>query len=217
MLKRIVCFEEEVPSYASPMEHYERPLYRKKIKFNELNFGFDEFGYRAPLRYATRKPVFVKPKSLLNSKGQFLVELTEKNVYLPKLVGKAQDLGLTVSGDGASPVGEHLGDIKNAKRGDLVTFGTSSRFDVNWIRRQEYALEKGYAPIYDVVDDWTKVNKAMKEFANKGKSLTLSSGGKVTFHHRFVKVGLDVYPYGDFKVVYINNSEIRNMCNLLIE
>jgi len=214
MLRRIVCFEEEFPRtpYVKPQ------LYRRKIKFDDLNLGFNEYDpYRAPLRHAMRQPLVVKPKSLLNNKGQFLVELTEKNVYLPKLVEKAQDLGLTVSGDGTNQVGKYLGDIKSAKKGDLVTFGTSSRFDVNWIRRQEYALEKGYAPIYDVVKDWTKVNKAMKEFANKGKGFTLNSGGKVSFHHRFVKIGLDVYPYDDFKIVYLTNNEVRHMCNLLVE
>lgn len=222
-LKRIVCYEEDVPVRRTP-------TYRRKIKFDDLDFGnfrnssftapvpitFDPY-YDVPLvHYKPVRKIVRKPKPKLNKKGQFLVELTEKNVYLPKLVEKAQNLGLSVSGDGSNPV--KGGDITNAKKGDLVTFGTSSRFDVNWIRRAEYALENGYAPIYDVVKDWNTVSKAMKEFASKGqqKSFALNNGGNVSFHHRFVKIGLDVYPYDDFKVVYITNNEIRQMCNSLI-
>ena len=75
-------------------------------------------------------------RDLLNNKGQFFVHLDEKTPYLREFVRQAQDLGLTVSGDGTALV--KGGDITNAKKGDIITVGSSSRFDVNWAKRDCY-------------------------------------------------------------------------------
>jgi hypothetical protein len=96
-----------------------------------------------------------RENDLLNNKGQFAVHLSEKYPYLKELVRQAQNNNLTVSGDGTAPV--KGGDIREASKGSIITFGTSKNFDVNWIRRDQYACQKGVTPVYDVVKDWTKV------------------------------------------------------------
>jgi hypothetical protein len=102
-----------------------------------------------------------KEADLLNNKGQFFVHVSEKHPYVKELVRQAQNLNLTVSGDGTAPV--KGSDITQVQKGDQITFGSSSRFDVNWTKRNQYFCQKGYAPVYDIVKDWNKIEKAMKQ------------------------------------------------------
>lgn len=134
-----------------------------------------------------------REKSLLSNNGTFGVQVTEKHPYVKELVRQAQNLGLTVSGDGTAPV--KGGDIREVQKGDQITFGTSSRFDVNWIKRDQYFCKKGIAPVYDIVKDWNKIEKAMKQFADEKKNLSLSNGQNVRFHTRFMVVDGQVIPY----------------------
>lgn len=136
--------------------------------------------------------LYKQPENLLNEKGQFAVQITEKHPYLKRLVEKCQDLGLTVSGDGTAPV--KGGDIRQAQKGDQVTFGTSKRFDVNWVKRDEYFCKKGYRPVYDIVQDWEKIDRAIKQFADQKKSLELN-GQNIRFHSRFMVIDGKVVPY----------------------
>jgi len=163
----------------------------KRIRFEEEivlpRFTYDE--------------LYQRPKPLLNEKGQFFVSISEKTPYVKELVRQAQNLGLTVSGDGTAQAGGKLGDIRNAEKGDQITFGTSSRFDVNWIARDQYFCQKGYAPVYDIVKDWNKIEKAMKAFAEKKQLLKLSNGSDVQFHSRFMVVDGRVTPYNSHKLV----------------
>jgi hypothetical protein len=164
----------------------------KRIRFEEERiiprFSYDELYYQ-------------KPKSLLNKEGQFFVNISEKSPYVKELVRQAQNLNLTVSGDGTAKTGKNLGDIRNAEKGDQITFGTSSRFDVNWIARDQYFCQKQYAPVYDIVKDWNNVEKAMKEFAAKKKEAQLPCGTNVRFHSRFMVVDGQVIPYNQHKIV----------------
>ena len=85
--------------------------------------------------------LYKQPKpDLLNNKGQFFVYMSEKTPYLKELVRQAQNLNLTVSGDGTAPV--KGGDIRQAKVGDVLTIGSSTRFDVNWAKRDQYVCQK---------------------------------------------------------------------------
>ncbi len=162
MMKRI-CFDaivaEESPVVVrttNPCERisrFDHRLYSLRSMPTELTYNV--CGAKKPLR----NPV----------DGSFAVWLSEDNVYLPELIKEAQDLGLTVSGDGSATV--KGGDIVNAGVGDILTFGTSSRFDVNWIRRSRYACEKGRRPIYDVAVDWKTILKALKCLAKEKKAL----------------------------------------------
>ena len=105
--------------------------------------------------------------------GSFYVLLDEDNVYLKNLVDEAQNLGLTVSGDGTNNV--KGGDIREAKYGDIITFGSSTRFDVNWIKRSQYACERSLIPIHKI-SDWDTVMSALKAFAKEKKQLKNTLG-----------------------------------------
>lgn len=140
-----------------------------------------------------------KPENLLNNKGQFFVDLSQKQPYLRELVKQAQDLGLTVSGDGTAPV--KGGDIRQAEKNSIISFGSSSRFDVNWMRRDQYACKSGVAPVYDAVKDWNKIEKAMKQFADKKKAINLQDGSVIRFHSRFMVIDGKVVPYEKNRIV----------------
>ena len=100
--------------------------------------------------------------------GSFAVLLDENNVYLKEMVKLAQKNGLTVSGDSSACVSG--GDIKAAGLGDIVTFGTSTRFDMNWISRKRYACERSIMPIHRA-SDWSIVKKAIKALAKEKNTL----------------------------------------------
>jgi hypothetical protein len=102
-------------------------------------------------------------RPLLNNRGQFFVHASEKVPYVRELVRRAQDLNLTVSGDGTAI--EKGGDITCVPKGGLITFGTSSRFDMNWVKRDGYFTDNGYQPVYDIVKDWDKIGSALNRFA----------------------------------------------------
>jgi hypothetical protein len=105
--------------------------------------------------------------------GSFYVLLDEDNVYKRNLIDEAQNLGLTVSGDTTNRV--KGGDIREAKYGDIITFGSSTRFDVNWIRRSQYACERSLIPIHKI-SDWDTVMSALRAFAKEKKKLRNNLG-----------------------------------------
>lgn len=157
----------------------------KRINFNEE--------IRLPKYSIANLYPAAKPKSLLNEKGQFFVDVTEKSPYVREFVRQAQDLGLTVSGDGTAEV--KGGDIRSANKGNILTIGSSNRFDVNWVKRDEYACKKGMAPVYEIVKDWDKAIKALKQYADQKKNVTLRDGSEVHFHSRFMVADGRVIPY----------------------
>ena len=144
-------------------------------------------------------------ETLLNKKGQFFVQVTEKHPYIKELVRQAQDAGLTVSGDGSAPV--KGGDIREAKKGDQITFGSSSRFDVNWTKRDQYFCQQGHAPVYDIVKDWNKIEKAIKQFAEAKKTVKLSNGDNIRFHSRFMMVDGRCVPYRKNEILVVMPEE----------
>jgi len=155
---RKIVFEDPCVAFYSYVER--KPKVKKVKKYVCKEVKLDD-----PLE----RKVHASKRMLRNpNNGSFAVVLDEVNVYLEKLVEKAQKLGLTVSGDGTNRV--KGGDIRNAELGDIVTFGTSTRFDVNWIRRAQYACEKSIIPIHRV-SDWNRVMKAVKAFAAEKEDL----------------------------------------------
>lgn len=134
-----------------------------------------------------------REESLLNNNGQFFVNISEDKPYVKELVRQAQNLNLSVSGDGTAVA--KGGDITEARKGDLITVGSSSRFDVNWIKRHQYFCQKGYAPVYDIVKDWNKIEKALKQFADNKRSMRMIDGTEVRFHSRFAVIDGRVVPY----------------------
>lgn len=153
--------------------------------------------------YKPERIIFVqnKPKNLLNEQGQFLVHIDEKTPYVEELVKKVQKLDLTVSGDGTAPV--RGGDIRQAQNGDFLTFGTSSRFDVNWIKRSAYVCDNGYKPVYTMTKDWKKINTALEQFADQKKSFRLTDGTNIRFHSRFCVIDGRVRSYENDEIAVV--------------
>ena len=108
-----------------------------------------------------------------------------------------------------TPKGNYINGVQNAGPGNLLTFGTGKFHDVNWVRRPEYATERGYEPIIDPVKNWnTLVNKLHTFAMNRKPSYTYASsntyalgndryvigGNKVTITDDFVYVGAKALP-----------------------
>lgn len=159
------------------------------LNARRINF---EPEYRLP-NFTLAQLYRVEEEKLLNNKGQFFVNISEKSPYVKELVRQAQNLNLTVSGDGTAPT--KGGDITQAQKGDQITIGSSTRFDVNWTKRDQYFCQKGYAPVYDIVKDWNKIEKALKQFADQKKKLNTVNGNDIRFHARFMVVDGRVVPY----------------------
>jgi hypothetical protein len=160
---------------------------------------------------------FSHTEGLLNkADGTFVVVASEKNLYVAELVKLAQNIGLTVSGDLSAKTGKPLGDITNIKKGSVITFGTSSRFDVNWVNDPEYARKKGFCPVYDIVEDWDTIKKAIVAFKeNKyGRTMKFDNGASASIHKDFVRIGYDVYPYGKVEKTFTNRDIATIFINL---
>jgi hypothetical protein len=154
---------------------------------NRINFERVEF-------LPVFKLVNLEPeKPLLNKKGQFFVHASEKTPYVRELVRRAQNLNLTVSGDGTNV--EKGGDITECPKGGLITFGSSSRFDMNWVKRDGYFTDNKYQPVYDIVKDWDKINKALDKFAAAKASKRYSDNLNTRFHSSFCVVDGVVHSY----------------------
>jgi hypothetical protein len=132
-------------------------------------------------------------KPLLNNKGQFFVHVNEKTPYLRELVRKAQDLGLTVSGDGTNLV--KGGDIRECPKGGLVSFGSSSKFDMNWIKRDEYFTDKKFQPVLNIVEDWDKIDRALTTFAAAKRAKAYRESINTRYHANFCVVDGIVHSY----------------------
>lgn len=167
--------------------------YARRIVF-QPEFQLPTFSYETLYREVRRND------DLLNNKGEFFVDLSEKQPYLREIVKQAQDLGLTVSGDGTNPV--KGGDITQATKNSIISFGSSTRFDVNWMRRDEYACKRGVTPVYDAVKDWNKIEKAMKQFADQKKA-TNFGGTNIRFHAKFMVVDGRIVPYEKHQVAVL--------------
>lgn len=183
------------------------------LPFNARRIVFEE-SYRRP-EFVTEKVIFTQPKRrydpLRNADGQFFAHIDEKTPYVREFVRRAQELGLTVSGDGTATV--KGGDITKAQKGDVITVGSSSKFDVNWAKRDGYVCDKGYAPVYNLHKDWAKVNKALENFAAEKKAVKLENGTNVRFHHSFMVIDGRVYNYKNGQVAIVMPEQVlRDIC-----
>lgn len=120
-----------------------------------------------------------KPLGLRNNiDGSFVVIASDLR-YANELIKYAQQKNLTVSGDSTAKAGKNLGSIENIEEGHLITFGTSERFDVNWVARRGYAYEKGLVPVYDIVKDWNKIRSAVDELVAEKQEKALARDKKL--------------------------------------
>ena len=105
--------------------------------------------------------------------------------------------------------------IEYAGPGNLITFGTAKNHDVNWVARPDYAREKGYKPVYDLIKDWNTVTAKIDMFAREKRRLQeleernryasynsyygpvtidLGNNVKVQVFDSFIKVGTTIIP-----------------------
>lgn len=139
-----------------------------------------------------------------NNKNSFVIDTVSAETkgtvrfYLGELINNAQELGLTISGLDRPPV---LNGIDQATLGNLITIGTSGTHDMDWIRRRQFAAERGLKPILNLVEDWAEIQERLALYAVEKKSFVTRTGDKVTFHKGFVKVGNTI----------ITNEEVAKM------
>ena len=132
---------------------------------------------------------------MTENKNSFVVVLNNRNsrtdeYYTAMLLKKARGLGLTIAGEDWPDV-RH--GVEYAGTGNVLTFGTAKNHDVDWVRRPEYIAEKGYKPVYYIVEDWNTINTSLDKYADEKYGMRLSNGKRVTFHKDFVKIGTDIY------------------------
>lgn len=91
--------------------------------------------------------------------------------------------------------------IQEAGPGSIITVGTAKNHDIEWIERPDYAREKGYNPVYDLVSDWTKIMNKLEVYYNakypNNYSFTGTYGKSIQVFDGFVKIGDDIYPWKD--------------------
>jgi len=178
------CYEPVVPTYCEPVyKPVCRPVVATPICRKPVVRKSVARCYEAP-----KAACACKKSSLLNEDGSFFVYISNKTPHLQLLIDKAFALGLTISGDGTNRVTGC--DVSAADVGNYISFGSSTRFDMNWIRRGSYVSKRGYRPVYDMVWDWGIIIKALEEFAAAKKDdVRYTTGGdKVVAHAGFAVV-----------------------------
>jgi len=105
--------------------------------------------------------------------------------------------------------GKPLRGVEYAGAGNVLTFGTAKNHDVNWVQRADYARERGYAPVLDIVKDWNKITAKLDAFAAERKPKPVYSnsyyiqptastfyvnGQKVEVFENFFKIGYNIIP-----------------------
>jgi len=135
---------------------------------------------------------------LTKSVGNDTANNSTANFYKRQLMQNIDELGLTVAGQDAPPV---RSGINQAGFGNLITIGTAPNHDVEWVRRPQFACEKGYKPILDIVDDWTEINRLLVQYYKDKYEMKLKYGAKVTFHDGFVKIGTEIVTYDEMATI----------------
>lgn len=135
--------------------------------YNPMRLFENDYSSNLNLRNIVKK----EEKPLRNKLDGSFVVIASDLELAQSLITKAQKLNLTVSGDDTCKVGKNLGSIVNIQKGNLITFGTSERFDVNWVARRGYAYENGMVPVYDISKDWYKILNALSALASEKKVL----------------------------------------------
>lgn len=104
--------------------------------------------------------------------------------------------------------GRELRGVEYAGAGNVITFGTAKSHDVNWIQRPDYAREKGYNPVYNLIKDWNTITNKLHTFAMAKKPAVKTcsacyygsgntfyvDGQKVEIFDNFIKIGYTIIP-----------------------
>lgn len=96
--------------------------------------------------------------------------------------------------------------VEHASHGNLLTFGTAKTHDIEWVERPSYACEKGYVPVYDLVQDWNKITNRLEKLYKElyPGNLRLDNGMEVEFHKNFVKVGMQRVSYDRVNILRVS-------------
>lgn len=138
------------------------------------------------------------------TKTKFVVDMTKAETdrtarfYKERIIENARKWNLTLAGEDFPPV---RSGIQQAGMGNLLTVGTAPNHDMEWIRRPEFACEKGYKPVYDIVEDYNTIVQELFKYAQEKNKIRLISGTKVSFHDGFVKIGEEI----------VTNDELENL------
>lgn len=148
-----------------------------------------------------------------NANDKFIVKLptaTQDNIgfYKQGLINKIQRdyPWLTIAGlddPFYTPKGNRINGVEYAGADNVLTFGTAKFHDVNWVKRADYAREKGYNPVYDLVKDWNTVTGKLHTFAMNRKPQTCYGNTYVVNRNTAVVNNVPVTVDNDF--VYIAN------------
>ena len=106
-------------------------------------------------------------KNIEERVGSFVAIIDDLD-YAQSLINRAQDLGLTVSGDGSLNVSR---GASYAKEGNLLSFFGSKHFDIDWISDPSYSVRKNYIPVLKVRADYAEIVKRIKKAAEEKKEL----------------------------------------------
>lgn len=104
--------------------------------------------------------------------------------------------------------GTDIRGIQFAGPDNLITFGSAKNHDINWVKRADYAREKGYHPVYDIIKDWNTVMGKLDKFATERKprpryqevymhgtaDVFYAGGQRVEVYDNYIKVGLHIIP-----------------------
>lgn len=130
-----------------------------------------------------------------NNKNSLVIDMSKTitnataDFYKREFLKNARNLGLSIAGEDIPPV---LSGIEEAGMGNLLTVGTADNHDVEWIRRPQFACERGLKPVYDIVDDWNEIQEALVKFYEEKYGLRTKDGAKITIHDGYVKVGYHI-------------------------
>ncbi|HSH50590.1 MAG TPA: hypothetical protein VK982_02600 [Bacteroidales bacterium] len=141
--------------------------------------------------------------------NSFVVEIpnytTDPNLYykkeLLKLIANKYP-NFTVSGKDRPVIRR---GVEHASYNNLLTFGTSSTHDVEWIERRTYACEKGYVPVYNLTKDWDKIQNRLAKLYDElyPETYKTDRGYEVEFFKNFVKIGYKRVSYEDFRFKFV--------------
>lgn len=152
---------------------------------------------------------------MINTKNiQFAIDMTKAcnnstaDFYKRVIIKMAKDLGLTVAATG---VNVRRG-LEFAGYGNVLTVGTvfeKTGIDMEWIERPGFACEKGYKPVYDIIDDYNTIKAKLHEYASNKSIKYFTSGGDVAE----MQIGSDVVVLNG--KVHLRKRDIKDIATLL--
>ena len=80
--------------------------------------------------------------------------------YVEELLEFASQIGLSYKRFPFAMYG-----VQDIEVGHYISVGTSQEFDIDYITRKGYITENGYQPVYDLINDFNEIKKALLKYA----------------------------------------------------